>query len=62
MPSRPIIAYKAENLKHCVDYTDHWNAFAKVLPPERHVIGKTHTTNIERDNSNTRRHLEGFTR
>jgi insertion element IS1 protein InsB len=53
---------KVKSLKHCVYYTDPWNAFAEVLPSERHIIGKTHTTNIERDNSNTRHHLGRFTR
>jgi insertion element IS1 protein InsB len=54
-----------EKLKHldkCVFYTDDWDAFAKVLPPERHIIGKEHTVGIERDNSNTRHHLGRFTR
>ena len=27
--------------------TDHWKAFSKVLPPEKHTIGKTYTKNIE---------------
>jgi IS1 family transposase len=43
-------------------YTDDWDAFAKVLPPERHIIGKAHTIDIEHDNSNTRHHLGRFTR
>jgi IS1 family transposase len=34
----------------------------KVLPPERHVIGKSGTFTIEQDNSNTRHHLGRFTR
>jgi IS1 family transposase len=33
-----------------------------VLPQKRHVIGKTGTVSIERDNSNTRHHLGRFTR
>ncbi|MDR3348977.1 MAG: hypothetical protein LBO03_05165 [Acidaminococcales bacterium] len=33
-----------------------------VLPPERHVVGKAHTIDIEHDNSNTRHHLGRFTR
>ena len=36
--------------------------FADVLPPERHIAGKTHTVAIEQDNSNTRHHLGRFTR
>ncbi|MDR2260360.1 MAG: hypothetical protein LBE06_05375, partial [Azoarcus sp.] len=44
------------HLKQCVYYTDAWEAFAKVLPPERHIVGKSHTISIERDNSNTRHH------
>ena len=48
--------------KKCMFFTDNWDAFAKVLPPDRHRIGKTHTVSIERDNSNTRHHLGRFTR
>jgi insertion element IS1 protein InsB len=44
-------------LTDCVFYTDDWEAFAKVLPPDRHIIGKSGTAMIERDNSNTRHHL-----
>ena len=43
-------------------YTDNWDAFADVLPAERHIIGKEHTINVERENSNTRHHLGRFTR
>jgi insertion element IS1 protein InsB len=53
---------KVKHLKNCIFYTDDWSAFANVLPSERHVIGKAHTTAIERDNSNTRHHLGRFTR
>jgi insertion element IS1 protein InsB len=53
---------KASHLKECVFYTDAWEAFAEVLPPERHIVGKAHTVAIERDNSNTRHHLGRFTR
>jgi IS1 family transposase len=49
-------------LKSCIFYTDNWDAFAKVLPKDRHVIGKTGTIAIERDNSNTRHNLGRFTR
>ena len=53
---------KVKHAKGCKFYTDKWDAFTEVLPPERHVIGKSHTTDIERDNSNTRHHLGRFTR
>jgi insertion element IS1 protein InsB len=53
---------KVKHAKRCKFYTDRWDAFADVLPPERHVIGKEHTIDIERDNSNTRHHLGRFTR
>ena len=53
---------KINHLKNCVFYTDNWEAFSKVLPPERHIIGKAHTIDIEHDNSNTRHHLGRFTR
>ena len=31
---------KVSHLDHCIFYTDNWDAFAKILPKERHVIGK----------------------
>jgi IS1 family transposase len=43
-------------------YTDGWDAFARVLPAERHIVGKAHTISIEQNNSNTRHHLGRFTR
>ena len=51
-----------KHLTDCTFYTDDWDAFAKVLPKDRHVIGKQHTVAIERDNSNTRHHLGRMTR
>ena len=45
---------KVKHLTDCVFYTDDWEAFAQVLPKERHIIGKAHTHTIERDNSNIR--------
>jgi len=53
---------KVKHLTNCVFYTDNWDAFAKVLPPQRHVIGKAGTISIEQDNSNTRHYLGRFTR
>jgi insertion element IS1 protein InsB len=54
---------KVSHLKNCIFYTDTWDdAFAEVLPPARHIMGKAHTVEIERDNSNTRHHLGRFTR
>ena len=38
-----------EHLNDCLFYTDDWEAWAKVLPPERHVIGK----NIPQPSSKT---------
>lgn len=54
-----------EKLKHldkCIFYTDAWEAFAKVLPSERHKVGKQYTTSIEQNNSNTRHFIARFTR
>ena len=53
---------KVKHLTDCIFYTDDWDAFAQVLPKERHIIGKAHTHTIERDNSNTRHHLARMTR
>ena len=53
---------KVKHLKNCRFYTDDWDAFAKVLPKNRHIIGKKGTVCIERDNSNTRHHLGRMTR
>ncbi len=53
-----------EKLKHLdvTYYTDNWEAFTKVLPKDRHVVGKRHTVTIEQNNSNTRHHLGRMTR
>jgi len=48
---------KVKHLENCTFYTDNWHAFAKVLPPERHVVEKSGTITIEGDNSNMRHHL-----
>jgi insertion element IS1 protein InsB len=53
---------KVKHLDRCRFYTDAWDAFAKVLPSSRHVVGKAHSACIERDNSNVRHHLSRFTR
>jgi insertion element IS1 protein InsB len=53
---------KVKHLENCIFYTDDWDAFIKVLPKERHIIGKAHTVAIEQNNSNTRHHLGRFTR
>ena len=53
---------RVKHLENCIFYTDDWDAFAKVLPEARHIIGKAHTTMIEQDNSNTRHHLGRMTR
>jgi IS1 family transposase len=39
-------------------YTDNWQAYAKILPDERHTISKAETLNIERHNLNFRTHLK----
>ena len=51
-----------EQLNDGLFYTDDWDACAKVLPPERHLIGKKYTVAIEPDSSNTRHHLGRMTR
>jgi insertion element IS1 protein InsB len=48
---------KLKHLKKCTFYTDDWDAFAAVLPKDRHVIGKKHTITIEQNNSDTRHKL-----
>jgi insertion element IS1 protein InsB len=53
---------KVRQLKQCIFYTDDWDAFSKVLPKKRHIVGKARTVDIEHDNSNTRHHLGRFTR
>ena len=49
-------------MKNVIYYTDDWDAFTKILPKDRHIIGKKHTVTIERDNSNTRHNLARFNR
>ena len=35
---------KVSHLTTCTFFTDDWNAFSKVLPPNRHIIEKAGTT------------------
>ena len=42
--------------------TDYWRAFAKVLPPEKHTIGKAYTKNIEGVNTCLRTRNRRFVR
>ncbi|MCL2643734.1 MAG: IS1 family transposase, partial [Candidatus Bathyarchaeota archaeon] len=53
---------KVKHIEKCIFYSDNWDAFAKVLPRDCHIIGKKHTTVIEQDNSNTCHYLGRFTR
>jgi insertion element IS1 protein InsB len=53
---------KVKHLEHCIFYTDDWDAFARVLPKDRHVMGKSRTTAVGWDNSNAWHHLGRFTR
>ncbi len=46
---------KVKHLTSCIFYTDNWETFSTILPSDRHVVGKSHTVTIERDNGNTRR-------
>lgn len=43
-------------------YTDGWKTFTKVLPLDRHVVGKKHTSRIESNNASTRNQLGRMTR
>ncbi len=43
-------------------FTDDYKAYAKVLPPEKHYVGKEYTTHIERRNRDFRTHLKRLTR
>jgi IS1 family transposase len=54
-----------DKVKHVTDGifdTDDWDACATILPPARHVIGKTGPITIEQDHSNTGHHLGRMTR
>jgi insertion element IS1 protein InsB len=53
---------KVKHIKNVTYYTDYWSVFREVLPPERHIVGKSGTFTIEQDNSNIRHHLGRFTR
>ena len=54
--------FTALRITGCTFYTDNWNAFKKVLPKNRHITGKKHTTSIESDNSSVRHDMGRFTR
>jgi hypothetical protein len=50
-----------KHLKDCIFHTDDGDAFAGVLPRGRHIAGKRHAVEIERDNRHTRHPLARFT-
>lgn len=43
-------------------YTDDWDVYGKIIPKERHVVGKKNTITIEQNNSNVRHYLGRMTR
>lgn len=43
-------------------YTDEWGAYKRLLPTEKHQIGKDETWQIERKNLNFRTHLKRLNR
>ena len=53
---------KIKHNENCIFFTDNWDAFSKILPKNRHIIGKAHTIAIEQNNSNTRHYLGRMTR
>jgi len=50
------------HLEKCRFFTDNWRVFAKIIPQEKHFIGKEFTTSIEQNNSNTRNDVGRFIR
>jgi len=51
-----------ENIPISKYYTDDWGAYKRLLPKEKHVIGKDETWKIERKNLNFRIHLKRLNR
>ena len=43
-------------------YTDDWGAYSRLLPAEKHQVGKDETWKIERKNLNFRTHLKRLSR
>jgi insertion element IS1 protein InsB len=43
-------------------FTDDWEVYRKIIPAERHTIGKKNTVGIEQNNSNVRHYTGRFTR
>lgn len=43
-------------------YTDDWGSYSKLLPKDKHIVGKDETWKIERKNLNFRTHLKRLNR
>jgi len=43
-------------------YTDNWGGYERLLPREKHIIGKDETWKIERKNLNFRTHIKRLSR
>jgi len=46
----------------CLYCTDDWGAYSRLIPWEKHLIGKRYTQQIERHNLNLRTHIKRLTR
>jgi insertion element IS1 protein InsB len=51
-----------ENIPVNKYYTDDWGSYSKLLPSEKHQIGKDETWKIERKNLNFRTHIKRLNR
>ena len=57
-----ILLGQIEHIPITKYYTDHWPAYARLLPPDQHIVGKDETWKIERKNLNFRIHLKRLNR
>jgi len=53
---------KLSHLQIDMYQTDEWKSYKKHIPPEKHIISKTKTTNIERRNRDFRTHIKRLCR
>jgi insertion element IS1 protein InsB len=58
---RQLLKY-LENIPIELYYTDDWGAYTRILPANRHYIGKKYTWKIERKNLNFRIHIKRLNR
>ena len=57
-----LLYEEIKDIPNAVYCTDHWRAYSKIIPPDKHYQGKDQTYTVESKNSQIRHYLAKFRR